>query len=123
MCLFYLRYPNARSSDVFPRDLDQKVCIDFACKGKECLREAYTFLHPRVARDLTRTTVKAIAKNFATTKKGWLSKYHFRREMLPADVMAMLGGSGEGPTTVRGNECPLIYHAKVLLWVFTSVIV
>ena len=43
---------------------------------------------------IDRVTVEAIAKNFATNKKGWLSDYHFRNETrLAADVKAMVGGS------------------------------
>jgi len=47
---------------------------------------------------MDKATVKAIARNFATAKKGWLSDYHFRNETtLPADVKAMIGGL-QGPT-------------------------
>ena len=95
--MFYLRNPKLLTSDVFPKDLAQKVCVEFTCKGKDCLREACTFLHPCYPKNMTRITVKAIAWNFATTKKGWLSDYHFCREKLPLDVTAMLGGS-DGPS-------------------------
>ena len=100
MGLFYLRHSMSCSLDIFPKDLTQKVCIDFTCKGKECLRDPCTFMHPCNPRDMTRATVKAIAQNFATTKKGWLSDYHFHRETLLADVTAMLGGL-EGPTNSK----------------------
>ena len=47
---------------------------------------------------MDKATVEAIARNFANTKKGWLSDYHFRNETaLPADGKAMIGGS-QGPT-------------------------
>ena len=78
-----------------------KVCVDFTCKGKECIRENCTHLHPRQARDLDRETVKAIGRHFATTKKGWLSEYHFCREELPANVLAMLGRSERLSTSKR----------------------
>ena len=100
MGLFYLRNPKSRALDVFPKDLAQKVCVDFTCKGKECLREACTFLHTRYPKDMTRVTVIAIARNFATTKKRWLNNYSFCREMLPADVTAILGGL-EGPSNSK----------------------
>ena len=98
MGMFYLRSPESRTTDVFPRDLAQKVCVDFTCKGRECTREPCSFMHPCNPRDMDRATVEAIARNFATTKKGWLSDYHYRNETtLPADVKAMIGGL-QGPT-------------------------
>ena len=91
--MFYLINTKARATDIFPRDLTQKVCADFTCKGRECTREPCSFMHPCNPRDIDKSTVEAIARNFATTKKGWLNDYHFHREMtLPADVKAMLGG-------------------------------
>ena len=96
--MFYLKNAEARATDIFPRDLAQKVCADFTCKGKECTREPCSFMHPRNPREMDKATVEAIARNFATTKKGWLSDYHFCNETtLPADVKAMIGGS-QGPT-------------------------
>ena len=95
--MFYLRNAELRATDIFSRDLAQKVCAHFTCKGKECTRESCSFLHPCNPRDMDKATVKAIARNFATTKKGWLSNYHFRNEKsLLEDVKAMLGGS-QGP--------------------------
>ena len=98
MGMFYLNNAEALATDIFPRDLAQKVCADFTCKGKECTREPCSFMHPCNPREMDKATVKAIARNFATTKKGWLSDYHFRNKTtLPADVKAMIGGS-QGPT-------------------------
>ena len=94
---FYLRNVELRATDIFPHNIAQKVCTDFTCKGKECAKKPCSFLHPRNPREMDKVTVEAIARKFATTKKGWLSNYHFRNEMtLPADVKAMLGGS-QGP--------------------------
>ena len=98
MGMFYLKNAETRAMDIFPRDMAQKVCADYTCKERECTREACTFLHPRNPRDIDKVTVIAIARNFATTKKGWLSNYHFRNETsLPAEVKAMMGGL-QGPT-------------------------
>ena len=95
--MFYLRNVKSRTTYLFPCDLAQKVCTDFTCKGKECIRETCSFMHPRNPRDMGRETTKAIARYFATTKKGWLSDYHFCNETtLPADVKAKLRGS-QGP--------------------------
>ena len=98
MGMFYLINTELRAMDIFPQDLAQKICADFTCKGRECTREPFSFMHPRNPKDMEKVTVQAIAQNFATTKKGWLSNYHFRNETtLPADVKAMVGGS-QGPT-------------------------
>ena len=91
--MFYLRNADAQVMDIFPRDLAQK-CADFTCKGRECTRYPCLFMHPCNPREMDKATVKAIAQNFGTNKKGWLSDYHFRNETtLPADVKAMIGGS------------------------------
>jgi hypothetical protein len=87
-----------KAIEVFPMGLKEKVCVDFTCKGRECTREPCLFMHPRNPRAMDIVTVEAIARNFATNKKGWLSDYHFQNETkLPADVKAMVGGS-QGPT-------------------------
>ena len=83
--------------DIFPQDMAEIICADFTCKGGDCTREPCSFKHLRNPRDMDKVTVEAIARNFATTKKGWLSNYHFRNETsLPADVLAMMGGL-QGP--------------------------
>ena len=98
MGMFYLKNANSRAVDVFSQDLAEKICVDFTCKERECTKENCPFKHPRNARDMDKCTVIAIGRNFAITKKGWLSDYHFRNETtLPADVLAMMGGS-QGPT-------------------------
>ena len=95
--MFYLRNSEVHATDIFPQDLAQKVCADFTCKGRECIREPCSFMYPRNLRDMDKSTVEAIAPNFATTKKGWLSDFHFHKETaFPADVKAMLGGL-QGP--------------------------
>jgi hypothetical protein len=43
MSMFYLINVDLLATDIFPRDLDQKVCPDFTCKGKECTREPCSF--------------------------------------------------------------------------------
>jgi hypothetical protein len=97
MGIFYLQNPEASAADVFPRDMECKVCPDYTCRGRECTREPCLFKHPRNAREMDKNSVIAIARNFAKTKKGWLSEYHFRHETtLPADVLALMGNA-QGP--------------------------
>ena len=71
--MFYLRNTELRVMDIFPQNLAQKVCADFTCKGRECTREPCSFMHPRNPRDMDKVTVKAIAQNFATTKRVGLA--------------------------------------------------
>ena len=98
MGMFYLKHPDSRATDIFPRDLEEQICINYTCKERECTKEECPFKHPRNPRDMDKNSVILIARNFAKTKKGWLSDYHFRNETtLPDDVKAMLGGS-QGPT-------------------------
>ena len=93
MGMFYLKHPDSRAMDIFPRNLEGKICIDFTFKDRECTKENCPFKHPCNPRDMDKCSVIAIARNFAITKKGWLSDYHFRnKSTLPDDVKAMLGG-------------------------------
>jgi hypothetical protein len=99
MGLFYLKYANCRASDVFPLDLEEKICVDWACKDRECTKDNCSLKHPRNVRDIKFDDNVKIGRNFAKTKKGWLSDYHFRNETnLPPDVLAMMGNS-QGVTT------------------------
>ncbi len=98
MGMFYLKHPDSCAMDIFPRDLEEKIYGDFTCKERECTNPKCPSKHPCNPRDMDKVTVIAIARNFATTKKGWLSNYHFRNETtLPDDLKAMLGGL-QGPT-------------------------
>jgi hypothetical protein len=98
MGMFYLKHPACSVGDIFPKGLEERNCGDFTCKERECTNPKCPFLHPKNPRDMDKNTVIAIARNWATTKKGWLSDFHFRNEpTLPDDVKAMMGGS-QGPT-------------------------
>jgi hypothetical protein len=98
MGMFYLKHPESRATDIFPRNMEERICIEFTCKDRECTKENCPFKHPRNPRDMDKISILAIACNFAITKKGWLSDYHFQNEStLPDDVKAMLGG-WQGPT-------------------------
>jgi hypothetical protein len=97
MGMFYLLKPEATGGDAFPKDMVDKICLDWSCKGKECIRDPCPFRHPRNVKDMEKDAVIAIARNFAKMKKGWLSEYHFRHERsLPADVLTMMGNA-QGP--------------------------
>ena len=47
MGMFYLRNPDMRVEDVVPKDMVEKVCVDYTCnKGRECTKVDCTLLHP-----------------------------------------------------------------------------
>ena len=100
MGMFYLKNTNMRATDVFPKDLVEKVCVDFTCKVKECTKEGCTLKHPRWPKDLLKETNKSIARNFETGKHGWCSDYHFRNYAMPADLNKIMGES-DGPSNSK----------------------
>ena len=98
--MFYLKNINIRAANAFPKDLTEKVCIDYSCKGRECMREGCTLKHPCRPKDISKETNEAIARNFATGKHGWCSKYHFRNYSMPAELDKIMGGS-DGPANSK----------------------
>ena len=54
MGMFYLKNINFRTADIFPKDLTEKVCVDYLCKGIECLREGCTLKHTRWPKDISK---------------------------------------------------------------------
>ena len=46
MGMFYLRNPDMRVGEVFPKDRSEKVCVDYTCKGREYTKVDCTLLHP-----------------------------------------------------------------------------
>ena len=69
MGMFYLKHPDSRATDIFPQDLEERICIDFTCKDRECTKENCQFKHPCNPRDMDKNSVIAITRNFAI-KKG-----------------------------------------------------
>ena len=92
MGMLYLKNTNMRAADVFPKDLGEKVCVDYTCKGRECTKEGCTLKHPRWPKDLSKETNESIARNFKAGKHGWSSDYHFRNYAMPADLNKIMGG-------------------------------
>ena len=69
MGMFYLRNDEAHGGDVFPQDMEEKICVDFTCKGKESTSKNFPFKHPCNTRDMDKCSVIAISRNFSKTKK------------------------------------------------------
>ena len=56
MGMFYLKNINIRAANVFPKDLLEKVCIDYLCKGRECTKERCTLKQPWWPKDILKET-------------------------------------------------------------------
>jgi hypothetical protein len=99
MGIFFLTKLDMKANDVFPNCMSEAVCIDFTCKGRECLRDNCTFLYPRKVNNLKKETIGAIAKHFHEKKIGWFNKWHFLKVMsnLPEHIKKLMGGK-DGPS-------------------------
>jgi hypothetical protein len=101
MGMFFLTKHDIKAIDIFPKDLPNKICADFTCKGRKCTRENRPHSHPRNACKLTRETVAAIVRHFSSKKIGWLNKWHFMKlGNLPADAKVLVGGK-DGPSSSK----------------------
>jgi hypothetical protein len=95
MGIFWLTNLKMKMYEIFPRDLCEKVCIQFCCRGRECKRDLDAicpFLHPHSSEDLKLETIELIGDHFLANKVGWFNKYHFVK------YKALLGGK-DGPTS------------------------
>ena len=74
--------------------------MDFTCKGRECVKENCTLLHPRKVGDMKKETVGAIAKHFHKRNIGLFNKWHFLKVMnkLPKQIKNLMGGK-DGPSS------------------------
>jgi len=92
--MFFLNKPNMKASNIFPNGMTQSVCVDFACKGRECTRENCAFVHPRKVGDLKKETINAIGDHFLEKKVGWFNEWHFLKVMheLPRKFKSLMGG-------------------------------
>jgi hypothetical protein len=77
--MFYLSNASINPADIFPRDMPEKLCANFTCKGKQCNNTNCDFAHPRKDSELKCKTIIAIANHFIKKDLGWLNKYHFMR--------------------------------------------
>ena len=89
MGMFYLAVPDKQSNTIFPPGVEDRICIDFTCKGCICLAEGYTLMHPCWPKDMANDDVEAIAKHFKATTSGWLSSIHFANLSLSPEAEAI----------------------------------
>ncbi len=50
--MFYLHNPFINPADIFPKDMPEKLCVNFTCKEKECNNTNCDFAHPMKALEL-----------------------------------------------------------------------
>jgi hypothetical protein len=96
--MFHLRNPTINPADIFPKDMLEKLCGNFTCKGKERTNTNCDFAHPRKALELKRKTIILIANHFIKKDVGWFNEYHFRRMPNITGVKKLLGNT-KGPTS------------------------
>ncbi len=97
--IFYLCNPSINPADIFPKDMPEKLCTNFTCKGKECTNTNCDFTHPRKASELKRKTIILIANHFIKKDVGWFSKYHFMTMPNITEGVKKLLGNTKGPTS------------------------
>jgi hypothetical protein len=68
MGMFFLSKPDMGATDIFPKDMPDKICANFTCKGQECTHENCSFGHPKNTRELKPNTIAAIVQHFKTKK-------------------------------------------------------
>jgi hypothetical protein len=97
--MFYLRNPSINPADIFPKEMPQKLCMNFTCKGKECTNTNCNFAHPRKASELKHETIILDANQFIKKDVGWFNEYHFMRMPNITDGVKRLLGDTKGPTS------------------------
>jgi hypothetical protein len=84
----------------FPKDMPNKICANFTCKGQECTRENCSFGHQKNMHELKPNTIAAIVQHFKSKKIGWLTEWHWRNADL-ANKAKDLMASKNGPSSSR----------------------
>jgi hypothetical protein len=100
MGMFFINKMGMKASNVFPSGMSKLVCVDFTCKGRDCIKDNCTFVHLRNVNNLKKDTILAIAKHFHKKKIGWFNKWYLLKVMgdLPDHAKTLLGGK-DGPSS------------------------
>jgi hypothetical protein len=99
--MFYLRNALIAPPDVFPKDMSDKICANFTCKGKECNNVNCDFIHPKRPSELKCETILAIANHFTKMDISWFNEYHFMKMPIITDKIKKLAGNTKGPKRKR----------------------
>jgi hypothetical protein len=97
--MFYLHNLPINPAGIFPKDMPEKLCATFTCKGKECNITNCDFAHPRKASELKCKTIIVIANHFIKKDVDWFNKYHLMRMPNITDGVKKLLGNTKGPTS------------------------
>jgi hypothetical protein len=95
--MFYLCNPSINPVDIFPKDMPEKLCANFTCKGKECTNTNCDFAHPRKASELKHEIIILIVNHFIKKDVGWFNKYHFMRIPNITEGVKKLLGNTKSP--------------------------
>jgi hypothetical protein len=68
--MFYLCNPFINPADIFQKDMPEKLCGNFTCKGKECTNTNCDFAHPRKASELKCEMIILISNHFIKKDMG-----------------------------------------------------
>jgi hypothetical protein len=95
----YLHNNSINPSDVFLKDMSDKICANFTCKGKECNNMNCDFLHPRRPSELKPETILTIANHFTKRDISWFNEYHFMKmPNIMDEIKKYLGKTPKVPT-------------------------
>jgi hypothetical protein len=94
--MFYLQNIFITPSDLFSKDMPNKIYANFTCKSKECNNVNCNFIHPRRPSKLKCETILAIANHFTKRDIGWFNKYHFMKMPNITDKVKKLLGNTKG---------------------------
>jgi hypothetical protein len=96
--MFYRCNPSINHADIFPKDMLEKLCANFTCKGKECNNTNCDFAHPRKASKLKCETIIVIVNHFIKKDVRWFNEYYFMSMPNIIDGVKKLLGNTKGPT-------------------------
>jgi hypothetical protein len=99
--MFYLCILSINPADILPKDMLEKLCANFTCKGNECTNSNCDFAHLRKALELKCERIILLANHFIKKDVGWFNKYHFMRMPNITEGVKKLLGNTKGPTSKR----------------------
>jgi hypothetical protein len=77
--MLYLRNVSINPLILFPKDMPEKICTNFICKGKECTNANCDFAHPKRPSELKRETILVVASHFIKRDNSWFNEYYFMK--------------------------------------------
>ncbi len=115
--MFYLCNPSINPADIFPKDMPEKLCANFTCKGKECTNTNCDFAHPRKALELKRKMIILMANHFIKKDVGWLNEFHFMRMPNITEGVKKLPGNKKGLTSKMAWLVWILYCNVTIHWI------